>query len=67
MEQRKLPNLAILVNDIKLARNSYGYGYGYGYEYGYGYGYGQGYGFGYYSDDRKAEKKSILKRIFGRT
>ena len=65
MEQRKLPNLAILINDVKTGRNAYGYGYGYGYEYGYGY--GQGYGYGYYSDDRKAEKKSIMKRIFGRS
>jgi Mrp family chromosome partitioning ATPase len=67
MEQRKMPHLAILINDVILSRNSYGYGYGYGNGYGYGHGYGHGYGYGYYSEDRKTEKKSVLKRIFGRS
>ena len=29
MENRDIPNLAILMNDIKLDQASYGYGYGY--------------------------------------
>ena len=41
--------------------------HGYGYGYGYGSGYGYGYGYGYYSDDKKMEKKSTLKRIFSKS
>ena len=29
LEMRNLPNLAIMINDVKLTGNSYGYGYGY--------------------------------------
>ncbi len=69
LEQRNLPRLAILINDVKLTKSTYGYGFGYGYGYGYGYGhgYGYGYGYGYYSEDRQADKKSVLKRILGKT
>jgi hypothetical protein len=67
MEQRKMPNLAILINDVKLTKYSYGFGYGYGYGFGYGYGYNSGYGYGYYAEDRNAKKKSVLRRIFGRS
>jgi capsular exopolysaccharide synthesis family protein len=69
MEQRKMPNLAILINDVKLTKYSYGFGYGYGYGYGFGYGSGDhyGYGYGYYAEDKEAKKKSVLKRIFGRS
>ncbi len=43
----KINNLTVLINDIKIDKKRYGYGgYGYG-SYGYGYG---GYGYGYTSD-----------------
>lgn len=49
--QRKLPNLFLIVNDLKMGARFgyYGYGYGYGKGYGYGYGYYYGYGGGYFS------------------
>ena len=50
----KLPNISILVNDLKPQR---GYGYGYGYGYAYGYGYGNG----YYSDDKKPRNNFLKK------
>jgi capsular exopolysaccharide synthesis family protein len=37
--EQKIPNMNILVNDLKIAKY---YGYNYGYNYGYGYGYGVG-------------------------
>lgn len=45
-QEKKLNNLAIVLNGIpkRAYSYSYGYGYGYGYSYGYGYGYGSGYG-----------------------
>jgi capsular exopolysaccharide synthesis family protein len=48
--QEKLPNLYIVVNDLKMGARFgyYGYGYGYGKGYGYGYGYYYGYGGGYH-------------------
>jgi len=47
-EHKKLPQLSLVINDIKPGAATGGY-YGYG-GYGYGLGYGYGYGFGYYSD-----------------
>lgn len=41
-DDKKLKNVSILINDIKIDKKNYGYGsYGYGYGYGYGYSYGQ--------------------------
>lgn len=40
-KKKRLPNLGIVVNGIKIRRGGYGYGYGYGYGAKYGYGYGQ--------------------------
>lgn len=37
-KKKRLPNLGIVVNGIKIRRGGYGYGYGYGAKYGYGYG-----------------------------
>ena len=37
-DQKKLNNLAILLNGVNVERRKYGYGYGYGHDYGYGYG-----------------------------
>jgi capsular exopolysaccharide synthesis family protein len=47
----KLPNLFLVVNDLKMGARFgyYGYGYGYGKGYGYGYGHYYGYGGGYFS------------------
>ncbi len=60
-EEKKLKNLTVLVNDIKLDKKNYGYGgYGYGYgSYGYGYGYG-GEHYGYYESE--AERRARRKR-----
>ena len=59
-EDKKIPNLSLLVNDLRYSRSlGYSYYYGYGYEYGYGYGYGHGYSKyhnKYYSDEK--DKKS---------
>ena len=49
----KLPNLAVLLNDVKLNK-TYGYKYG-----GYGYGNGYGYSSDYFSDGKKKRKKSL--------
>jgi capsular exopolysaccharide synthesis family protein len=54
-QTEKLPNLSLLVNDVKLSRV---YGYKYGYKYGYHYGYGSN---GYYTDEKK-NKWKFLKR-----
>ncbi len=37
-EEKKLPHLSIVINDISGSSGGYGYGYNYGYGYGYGYG-----------------------------
>lgn len=61
-DEKKLKNLAILINDIKIGKKNYGYGgYSYGYGYGYGdYGYGgYGYGYGYGNNDKKKKKISL--------
>lgn len=54
----KLPNMSILVNDVKLSGY---YGNSYGYGYGSGYGYGYGYGENYYDDE--FEKTSFKGRV----
>ena len=53
-KQKRLPNISVLLNGVKL-RAVYGY-YGYGrYGYGYGYGgYGNGYGYGYFEAEQKS-------------
>jgi tyrosine-protein kinase Etk/Wzc len=38
LDKRKVENISLLLNDIKVSKSGYGYGYGYGYAYGYGYG-----------------------------
>jgi tyrosine-protein kinase Etk/Wzc len=48
----KLPNLAVLLNDVKLNKS-------YGYKYGYGYGNGYGYASDYYSDGKKKKRKIL--------
>jgi capsular exopolysaccharide synthesis family protein len=52
-----LPNMGIIVNDVKIggANSYYGYGYGYGYGYSYNYNYSYSYG--------EQQKKGFVKRI----
>ena len=63
-KENKLPNIAIVLNDVDSRRDGYGYGgYGYG-GYGYGgYGYG-GYGYGGYGYGATEIKKPWYRRIF---
>lgn len=58
----KLPNIGLLVNDIKASSHYYSYGH-YG---GYGYGYGYGDGNGYFDEGKKPSGKlsKFLKKIF---
>ena len=57
--EKRLPNLAMIVNDVKLKgiRSYYGYGYSYGGSYGYDYSMGYGYGNG------KNNTKAMLKKL----
>jgi tyrosine-protein kinase Etk/Wzc len=55
-ENKKLPNLSVVLNDVKVEG---GYYSGYGYYGGYGYGYGYAGASGYFEDDDKRRKKSI--------
>ena len=61
-KENKLPNIAIVLNDVDSRRDGYGYGgYGYG---GYGYG-GYGYGgYGGYGYGATEVKKPWYRRIF---
>jgi len=56
-KENKLPNIAIVLNDVDSRRDGYG-GYGYG-----GYGYG-GYGYGGYGYGATEVKKPWYRRIF---
>ncbi len=58
---KKIPNMALIINDID-AKGHYGGYYGYG---AYGYGYGYGYGSGYFEQNGKIERKtkSIARRV----
>ena len=41
-QEKRLNNMALVLNGVDTAHRGYGYGYGYGYgRYGYGYGYGK--------------------------
>ncbi|MBS1752143.1 MAG: hypothetical protein JST63_19760, partial [Bacteroidetes bacterium] len=61
-QKKRLPNMALLVNDIKTKgryRGYYGYGGGiYG-----SYGYGYGYGYGEYFQQNKEPKKKFLEMV----
>lgn len=59
--QRKLPNLSILLNDVKPQGGYYGGSYG-----GYGYhrrGYGYGIESGYFEEEKAAKDSSVFKRF----
>ena len=51
--QKKLPHLAMVVNDIDRQK---------GYGYGYGYGYGTSYGYGYFEDEKEAKNAKKKKQ-----
>jgi tyrosine-protein kinase Etk/Wzc len=55
--QQILPNMGIIVNDVKIggADSYYGYGYGYGYGYSYNYNYSYSYG--------EVEKKGFIRKV----
>lgn len=55
--QKKLPNMSIVINDVKAPTGGGYYG-----NYGYGYGYGYGEKDGYFVEE-KHHKKSIKKTI----
>lgn len=57
--QKKIPHMAIIINDVALKAGSSGY-YGYG---NYGYGYGYGYGSGYFDAAGNEVKPGLLRRI----
>lgn len=60
IEDNKVNNLSVILNDVGRGVSGYYYGYG-----GYGYSYGYGYGFGYYSDETKPQR-TFLNKIFGK-
>ncbi|MBS1591556.1 MAG: polysaccharide biosynthesis tyrosine autokinase [Bacteroidetes bacterium] len=73
-ENKKLPNMAIIVNDVQVSGryNYYGYNsYAYAYRYGYGYAKGYGYfgkrkgsnGYTYFDSDSK-QRKGFFARLF---
>ncbi|HRY99454.1 MAG TPA: polysaccharide biosynthesis tyrosine autokinase, partial [Bacteroidales bacterium] len=64
VQGRRIPDLCVLVNDVKVGRRQYGYSYSYGY--GYGYGYGQGYGYGYYAEDARPSRPGFWRRFLGK-
>src|SRR5205085_5589105 len=60
--EKKLPNLAMVVNDVKIKGIRSYYGYGYTYGGGYGYDYSMGYGYGSESGNGKPfNLKKLLK------
>ena len=56
-QNNKLPNIGLLVNDIKASSHYYSYGSYGGYGYGYGYGYGSSNG--YYESNGNGSGKLI--------
>lgn len=60
IDENKVKNLSVVLNDVGRGVSGYYYGYG-----GYGYSYGYGYGFGYYSDETKPQR-TLLQRLFNR-
>lgn len=56
-KNKVLPNMGLIVNDVKIggANSYYGYGYGYGYGYSYNYNYSYSYG--------EAEKKTFVQKF----
>lgn len=61
-QKKRLPNMALLVNDIKTKGRYKGY-YGYGGGIYGSYGYGYGYGYGEYFQQNKEPKKKFLEMV----
>jgi tyrosine-protein kinase Etk/Wzc len=64
-QEKKLPNLAMVVNDVKVKgiRSYYGYGYTYGGSYSYDYSLGYGYSNGHHeANGKKAPWKGLFKK-----
>ncbi|MDX2003522.1 MAG: polysaccharide biosynthesis tyrosine autokinase [Chitinophagales bacterium] len=61
IDENKVTNLSVILNDVGRGVSGYYYGYG-----GYGYSYGYGYGFGYYSDDVKPQK-TFWEKLFNKS
>ena len=61
IDDNKIQNLSVILNDVGRGVSGYYYGYG-----GYGYSYGYGYGFGYYSDETRPER-SFWSKLFNRS
>jgi capsular exopolysaccharide synthesis family protein len=59
-QQKRLPQLSVVLNDVK-SQGSYGY-YGYGQ---YGYGYGSGYGYSSYFEEEQKGSKGRLDSVKG--
>ena len=55
--EKRLKNIAIILNGTYSHGGYYKYGYRYGYRYSYRYGYRYGYKYGYHSDNNKKKKK----------
>ncbi len=56
---KALPNMGLIINDVKTGGNNSYYGYGYGYGYGFGYGYNYHYSYGY----GETEKKGLIRKV----
>jgi Mrp family chromosome partitioning ATPase len=54
---KALPNMGLIINDVKTGGNNSYYGYGYGYGFGYGYNYHYSYGYG------ETEKKGLIGKV----
>lgn len=70
LNQDKIDDIYIVMNDYDKIKSGYGRSYGYGgYGYGYGYGYGQmrkKIGNYYVTEDFEKEEETITQKIFGR-
>ncbi len=65
--QKKLKNLNLLINDIKVSQAmgyKYYYGYGYSYGYGYGYSYQYKYSYDYFNTEKELSFLDKAKRWF---
>ncbi|HRP58352.1 hypothetical protein, partial [Agriterribacter sp.] len=62
-QQKRLPNMGLVINDIQTQGRYKGY-YGYGGGTYYGYGYGYGYGGDYFQESKNKKKRNWKKLLF---
>lgn len=55
-DEKRLRNLAVILNGTYSSQGRYSYKYGYRYSYGYGYGYGYGYNYHYHNESKKSKR-----------